>query len=218
MIQYSEVAGHDLVLQHGAGGDVDPVPVVGDDDDRAAETHCDIVINGVMRKDEELTAFAEGDVSGDGEVVQLQDVGDGAEPGEEGGHLLELAVPELHERRGGEHPQRGHLERAVLQAVEVGHDEQEVAGLLDGEEPRPRHVHPGHLLEALHGGAHGGLQLEDVDAAAELLGVDDDLHVEGVLLQHALDGGQADPQVVGVEHVKLLHRLEVFFMLFGHLN
>ena len=56
-------------------------------------------------------------------MVQLQDVGDGAEPGEEGGHLLELAVPELHERRGGEHAQRGHLERAVLEAVEVGHDE-----------------------------------------------------------------------------------------------
>ena len=47
MIQYSEVAGNDLVLQHGAGGDVDPVPVVGDDDDRAAETHCGIMINGV---------------------------------------------------------------------------------------------------------------------------------------------------------------------------
>ena len=50
MIQYSEVAGHDLVLQHGAGGDVDPVPVVGDDDDRAAETHCDIGINGVIEE------------------------------------------------------------------------------------------------------------------------------------------------------------------------
>ena len=50
MIQYSEVAGHDLVLQHGAGGDVDPVPVVGDDDDRAAETHCDIVIYIVIKE------------------------------------------------------------------------------------------------------------------------------------------------------------------------
>ena len=39
MIQYSEVAGHDLVLQHGAGGDVDPVPMVGDDDHCAPETH-----------------------------------------------------------------------------------------------------------------------------------------------------------------------------------
>ena len=55
MIQYSEVAGHDLVLQHGAGGDVDPVPVVGDDDDRAAETHCDIVINGIIK--ERLRAY-----------------------------------------------------------------------------------------------------------------------------------------------------------------
>ena len=36
-------------------------------------------------------------------MVQLQDVGDGAEPGEEGGHLLELAVPELDKGSGGEH-------------------------------------------------------------------------------------------------------------------
>ena len=39
VVEDPEVAGHDLVLQHGPGGDVDPVPVVGDDDHRAPETH-----------------------------------------------------------------------------------------------------------------------------------------------------------------------------------
>ena len=39
MVEDPEVAGHDLVLQHGPGGDVDPVPVVGDDDHRTPETH-----------------------------------------------------------------------------------------------------------------------------------------------------------------------------------
>ena len=39
MVEDPEVAGHDLVLQHGPGGDIDPVPVVGDDDYRASETH-----------------------------------------------------------------------------------------------------------------------------------------------------------------------------------
>ena len=39
MVENPEVAGHDLVLQHGPGGDVDPVPVVGDDDHSTPETH-----------------------------------------------------------------------------------------------------------------------------------------------------------------------------------
>ena len=106
----------------------------------------------------------------------------------------------------------------MIQAVQVGHDEQEVAGLLDREEPGPGHVDAGRLLETLHGRPHGGLQLVDADPALQLLGVDDDLHVEGVLLQHPLDGRQTDPQVVGVEHVELLHRFKVFLVLFWNLE
>ena len=34
MVENPEVAGHDLVLQHGPGRDVNSVPVVGDDDHR----------------------------------------------------------------------------------------------------------------------------------------------------------------------------------------
>ena len=37
MVEYPEVAGHDLVLEYCPGRDVDPVPVVGDDDDGALE-------------------------------------------------------------------------------------------------------------------------------------------------------------------------------------
>ena len=49
VVQDSEISRHDLVLQDGPGRDVDPVPVVGDDDDGAPETH----------------APAEGDVPGE---------------------------------------------------------------------------------------------------------------------------------------------------------
>ena len=49
------------------------------------------------------TSPPEGDIPGDGEVVQLEHVGDGAEPGQEGGHLLEVRVTELDQRRGGKH-------------------------------------------------------------------------------------------------------------------
>ena len=44
MVHDPHVAGHDLVLEDGAGGDVDPLPVVGDDDHRALQTHLDTVI------------------------------------------------------------------------------------------------------------------------------------------------------------------------------
>ncbi len=40
-------------------------------------------------------------------------------------------------------------------------------------------------------------------------GIDNDLHVEAPLVHDALDGVQRDPQVIRVEHVELLHRLEV---------
>ena len=39
MVEDPEVAGHYLVLQHGPGGDVYPVPVVSDDDHSAPEAH-----------------------------------------------------------------------------------------------------------------------------------------------------------------------------------
>ena len=35
MVQDAQVTRHDLVLQHSPGRDVDPVAVVGDDDDRS---------------------------------------------------------------------------------------------------------------------------------------------------------------------------------------
>ena len=50
-----------------------------------------------------LTSPPEGDIPRHGEVVQLEHVGDGAEPGQEGGHLLEVRVSELDQRRGGKH-------------------------------------------------------------------------------------------------------------------
>ena len=106
----------------------------------------------------------------------------------------------------------------MLETVQVGHDKQEVACLLDRKEPGPGHIDTASLLETLHGRPHSGLQLVDADAALQLLGVDDDLHVEGVLLQHPLDGRQTDPQVVGVKHVELLHRLKVFLVFFWNLE
>lgn len=38
MVQDAQVPGDDLVFQHGAGWNVDPISVVGDDDDGALRT------------------------------------------------------------------------------------------------------------------------------------------------------------------------------------
>ena len=76
MVQNSQISRHDLVLQDGSSGDIDPVPVVGDDDDRSPEAD----------------TLPEGDITRHGEVVQLQHVGDRPEPGEEGGDLLEVSA------------------------------------------------------------------------------------------------------------------------------
>ena len=62
------------------------------------------------------------------------------------------------------------------------------------------------------------LQLDHVDAAVEGFGVDDDLHVEGPLLDDPLNGRKTDPEVVGVEDVELLHGLEVLDVVLRNLG
>ena len=52
----------------------------------------------------------------------------------------EVIRPQLDERSCGEHPQGRHNQGTVLQAVEVGHHQQEVVSLLHGQETRPRYV------------------------------------------------------------------------------
>ena len=48
--------------------------------------------------------------------------------------------------------------------------------------------------------------------------IDDDLHVQGLLSHHPLDGWHADPQVVRVEHVELLDVHELFHVVLWHLE
>jgi len=106
MVQNPEVAGHNLVLDHGALRNVDPIPVVGDDDHRALQHH----------------VLAEGHVPRHGQMVQLYDLGDVAEPLQELLDFSEVAGPQLDEGGGGEGPERVHDEGAGRKVVEVGHD------------------------------------------------------------------------------------------------
>lgn len=55
-----------------------------------------------------------------------------------------------------------HGERAGLQAVKVGHDQQQVWRGLDGQEATARYIDAQGVVEGLDGGTDGRLQLDDV--------------------------------------------------------
>ena len=75
MIQNSEITGHYLILQDGPCRDVNPVPVVGDDDDGPPEAD----------------PSPEGDVPGHCQMVQLQHVWYRPKSGEKRGNLLKIS-------------------------------------------------------------------------------------------------------------------------------
>ena len=64
--------------------------------------------------------------------------------------------------RGGELPPLAHGEGAGLQAVQVGHDQQQVGGGLHRQEAAAGHVDAQGVVEALYRRAHRRLQLDDV--------------------------------------------------------
>ena len=70
---------------------------------------------------------------------------------------------------GGELPPAAHGQRAGVQAVQVGHDQQQVGRGLDGQEAAPRHVDAHGVVKALDGRPYGGLQLDHVLPALQRL-------------------------------------------------
>lgn len=62
-----------------------------------------------------------------------------------------------------------HGERAGLQAVQVGHDQQQVRCGLDGQEAAARYVDAQGVVEAFDGRADRRLQLDDVVPAVKRL-------------------------------------------------
>lgn len=62
------------------------------------------------------------------------------------------------------------------------------------------------------------LKLNHIDATFKSFRVDDDLHVQGPLLDDSLDCRKADPQVVRVEDVEFFDRFEVLDFVFRDLG
>lgn len=205
MLEQPQGALHDDVLEDGSRGNINGASLRSDDDDSSLERD----------------AAAEVDRAGDGEMVELEDLGDAGDVLLEVGDLLEVGA-EL-DQGGGAEAGRVDLQLAVLQGVEVGLDEEEVGAGLDGEEAAAGDVDAVRVLEVTDGGADGGLELDDGDVRLALLVggdgfvVGDDLHLELVVHDDALDSLEVEPDVVGVEVLELLDGLEFVDMLLGNL-
>lgn len=72
-------------------------------------------------------------------------------------------------RRCRELPLGAHGERAGVQAVQVGHDQQQVRRGLHGQEAAARHVDAEGVVEGFNGCADRRFQLDDVLPAVESL-------------------------------------------------
>lgn len=203
MLQNTERSCNDNVLQHRAVGDVNLLALLADTDDSALESD----------------ALAEHDVTGDGQMVKLQNLG------HVGNSLLEIAdllvvATELDERRTAKSA-GVHLESAGVEGVKIRLDQQKIGTGLDGQEPSSGHVDTHAALEVSDGSTNGGLELQNGDVVltnSDALLVGDDLAVELVALDHSLDGLEVDPQVVSVEVLELLDGLELFGVLLGDLG
>lgn len=202
MVKNPEVAGDNLAVKDRPRGNINA---------RALIRH-----NNYSSLESDIAAKVH--ISSDGEVIELEDVGDALEAGEvvtDGGELS----AELDEGHRGELPVRVHHEGAMLELEEVGLHKEEVGGALDWQESRPGDVDSNGVLEVLDSGSDSGLELDGLLAGlGDGLGVDNDLEGELLGLDDALDGLEVDPEIVGVEDLELGDGLEVIHVVGGHLG
>lgn len=174
--------------------------------------------NGALQND----TTAQVDVTSDGKVVKLDNLGDGGDVLGKVGDLLEVATQldqgSVTEAAGA------HLQLTVLEGVQVRLDEEQVRTSLDGQESATGHVDTVSVLEVTNGSTDSSLQLENRNVGLALLvtrnglAVGDDLHLQLVVLNNTLNGLNVHPDVVGVEVLELLDRLELVDVLLGHLS
>jgi len=206
VLQDSQATLHHAVLQDGTRGNVNGATLGGHDDDGALEGNVAAEVNR----------------SSHSQVVQLDNAGNAGNAFLEVGDLLEVGA-ELDD--GDTTEAVGvHDQLAVLKTVEIGLDDHQIGAGLDGQEAAAGHVDTVGVLEVTDGRTDGGLQLVDGLVGLTLLVsgdgllVGDDLHLELVILHNTLDGAEVHPDVVGVEVLELLDRLELVDVLLGDLG
>lgn len=206
MLEQAQGALDNNVLEDRTRRNVDGAALGGDDD------------NGALEGD----AAAEVDGTGNRQVVELKNLGDRGDVLLEVRDLLEVAA-ELDEGSVAE-AGSAHLELAVLEGVEIRLDEHQIRAGLDGQEAAAGHVNTVGVVEVADGGTDSSLELDNGNVRLALLvagnglAVGDNLHLKLVVLDDALDGLEVQPDVVGVEVLELLDRLELVDVLLGDLG
>lgn len=206
MFQQSQASLYDHVLQDRTRGNIDCATLCRHDNNCALEGHTTAQVHGTC----------------DGQVVKLQHLGDGRNSLLEVGDLLEVTT-ELDQRSIAE-TSSAHLELTVLESVEVRLDQHQIGTGLDGQESSTRDVDTVGVVEVTNGSSDSGLELDNGDVRLALLvtgdglSVGDNLHLQLVVLNHPLDGLEVQPDVVGVEVLELLDRLELVDVLLGDLG
>jgi len=195
------VSGNELVLKDGTIRQVYPRALVCDNDNRS--TKSDLA--------------SEPHIASHGKMIELEDVGDGTEAFLEVRDLLEV-ITKLDDRGLTEHAVRIHDQLAVLQRVQIAGDQQEIGAALDRQEAATRNVDTMGTLEVLDRGTDGSLELNDSLTIVRNLVVDDDVELHPLIVHNTLDCREIHPQVVGVEHLELVHRLEVLNVLRRYLS
>lgn len=194
------------VLQDRSWGHINGAALGGNDDDGSLEGYTTTQVDGTSNS----------------QVVELDDPRNGGDVLLEVRHLLEVTA-QLDERRIAE-AAGAHLQLAVLNGVQIRLDKHQIRASLDGQETTTGYVDTVCVVEVANGSTDGSLELNDADIALALLvtgdglAVGNDLHFQLVVLNNTLDGFDVHPDVVGVEVLELLDRLELVNVLLGNLG
>lgn len=203
MLKETQASLDNHILKDGTGGNVNRAALVSNNDDGTLESH----------------ATGNVDSAGDGEVIKLNDPRNGRNVLLEVRDLLEMRS-ELDEG-GVTEASRVLLELAVLDSIEVRLDEQKVGACLHRKETATRHVDTVSIAEVANSRTNSSLKLQDRDIGITLLdslAVGDDLKLEFVVLDDALDGLEVEPNVVRIEVSELLDGFKFVHMLLGDLG
>lgn len=206
MLKETERPLNDDVLEDGARGDVDRAAFCSNDNDSALQSDTATEVDGTSNS----------------EMVKLQHLRNGRDMLLKVGDLLEIAT-ELDEWRVSE-SSGAHLKLTVLKSIEVGLDKHEIGAGLDRQEAATGNVDTVCILKVANSGTNSSLKLNNGDIRLTLLvtrdglSVGDDLHLKLIVLNNTLNSVEVKPDVVRVEVLELLDRLELIDMLLGDLS
>jgi len=162
------------------------------------------------------------DITSDSQVVQLDNLWDAWNSLLELGNLLEVAA-KLDQWCWTETVGVNH-QLTMLKSVQVRLDKHKIGAGLDWQETSSWNIDTVSILEVTDGSTDSSLELDNRNIGFSLLVswdrlvVRNDLHGKLIGLNNTLDSSKVHPDVVGVEVLELLDRLELVDILLWHLS